>query len=153
MSFNLNNATPLNGGSAQRDRQSPIRPTIRDDTGRSVTPVGTESLQAETSNDSKTHKTLCNDVQIEPLGEDKWRITIMAFVVEEQLETLIEMRPAENNVRVITNFRSFQSVQFDKFRVKQTEDMNQFSGKLPSGVGVEQPLYKVELQTQDEDQQ
>jgi|APHM01.1.fsa_nt_gi hypothetical protein len=150
MSFNLNNATqPDNPGGAEENRRPPLRPTIAGE-NNVVTPVATESLNARSKNDSKTHKTLCNDVQIESLGEDEWRITLSAFVVESQLERLIEMRVATNEVRVITNFKSFQDVQFDEISVKQTEDMNNFAGKLPSGVNVDQPLYKVELQTQDE---
>ena len=134
------------GGGAQ--------PTIRDGEGREVTPVVTENWRAVTENDNKVHKTLCGETQVEPIGEDEWRITISGYVTRSQAETLVEMRPANNKLDIVTELRVFNNVDFDRFRIEQSDEDNNYAGRARTqGITqrVNEPLFEFHLQTQDDD--
>jgi len=142
------------GGGSQPielDTINSISPTIRDETGREVTPVYTESLRGKSDNDNRVHKTLCGQTNVEAVGEDGWQVTLEGLVLKEQLETLFAMRPSNNEITVISDARVHRDVEFDRFIYEQRDELNtgQFRYR---GNEVEQPLFRYQLQSKDDDQ-
>lgn len=131
----------------------PLTPTIRDAEGRTVTPVYTDTWTAVTENDNKRHQSLCGTTQIEPIGEENWRITISGLVVKSQARKLVEMRPAGNTLTIVTDIRTFTDVDFDRFRLERTDEQNVYEGRAPSDTAqsrVSEPLLSFTLQTQED---
>lgn len=131
-----------------------VRPTIESrESDDSVTPVYTESYEAVTENDTERHQSLCGETTVEPIGEYEWRITISGIVVESQLKSLIEMRPAGTAVDVVTNVQTHEAVNFDRFRYKQKDEYQRGNFTHPeTGEDIVERVYTFSLQTQDDDQ-
>ena len=127
-----------------------VAPTVIGAEGTEVTPVYTETFRATTQNDTLVHKTLCGETQIEAVGEDEWRITLEGLVLKRQLEDLFAMRPANNQVTVIGEARAHRNVTFDRFTYEQTDEHNVGEFDI-DGNRVEEPLFRFQLQTQDDE--
>lgn len=132
-----------------------IKPTIIGPEGREVQPVYTEEIEVVTDNDTRVHKSLCGDTKVEGIGEDEWNVTIEGIVIEDQLKDLIEMRPADNEIKVIIGPKgerapTYDDVVFDRFVYRQTDEMNVGQFEY-DGQQVVQPIYEFQLQTQDDD--
>lgn len=142
------------------DQMGIARPTlikrIRDDDGSlidefEVTPVITETFRARTKNENRSHRTLCGDRRVEPTSEDDWHITIEGYVIQDQLDDLLEMRPADGEIKVISEAKTFHDTVFDEFEFEQGEDMNTYDTYY-QGERVEQTLYRFRMTTEDDDQ-
>lgn len=130
-----------------------LQPTLVGPEGREVTPIYTETFRATTENDNKVHKTLCGESKVEAIGEDEWRITIEGLVITEQLEELIEMRPADNEIKVIgpvEGVTTYPDVSFDRFTYEHTDELNKGTFSF-EGEEVLRQLFEFQLQTQDDD--
>lgn len=112
-----------------------------------VEPAYTETFRARTQNDDREHKTLCGQKYVEPIGEDEWNITIEGIVTESQLLKLIEMRPADNELKIVANpvGQKFNAVSFDQFTYELRDELN--TGDFGNG---EVPLAEFQLQTRDD---
>lgn len=126
-----------------------VEPTLVGPNGTEVTPVFTETLRGTTQNDNVVHKTLCGDTTVEPVGEDEWRVTMEGLVLKEQLQELFEMRPAGNEIDVVTEARTHRDVNFDRFTYEQNDELNKGNFSY-NGRNVTQPLFRFQLQTQDD---
>lgn len=131
----------------REERQEEVDEAL-DDARIEVQPVYTETFRATTENDNRVHKTLCGQRKVESIGEDEWRITIEGVVTESQLLELIEMRPANNELKIIANpiGHKYNSVTFDRFTYEITDELNR--GDFGDGA---EPLAEFQLQTQDDD--
>lgn len=136
-------------GSGTSDRSELLNPTIKDESGRSVTPVYTGELSAYTENDNRRHRTLCGETYVEAIGEGEWNITVSGMVVLSQLRELVEMRPANNPLTVVTEVDVYRRAEFGRFEWRQSDEMNSFRGDL-DGREIDEPLFEFTLQTQDD---
>ena len=126
-----------------------VRPEGGGDQRIEVQPAYVERFAATTENDNRVHKTLCGESYVEPIGEDEWQITIEGLVTEPQLMRLIEMRPANNELKILANpiEKDYNNVTFDRFTFEYQDDMNR--GQF--GEDDAHPMAEFQLQTQDDD--
>ena len=113
-----------------------------------VTPVYTETFRATTENDNVNHRTLCGQSHVEPIGEGEWHVTIEGVVIKDQLEKLKEMRPAEGEIKIISEGLNDVRVEFDRFVFEQTDDMNTMQVRH-DGEEKLQPAFTFQLQTDE----
>lgn len=126
-----------------------VTPKVNGPDGTEVVPVYTETFRATTQNDTLVHKTLCGETEIEAIGEDEWRITLEGLVLKSQLQDLFAMRPANNELTVIGEARVHRGVTFDRFTYEQTDEHNVGEFDV-DGSRVQEPLFRFQLQTQDD---
>ena len=126
-----------------------IRPTLVGPEGTEVTPVFTETFRATTSNDNRVHQSLCGQTEVEGIGESSWRITMEGLVLQRQLDKLFDLRPANNRIKVIAEARTHTNVTFDRFTYEQTDELNEGNFSY-NGREVTEPLFRFQLQTQDD---
>lgn len=123
-----------------------VSPTIIGGGGE-VEPVYTETVRAQTENDNVQHKSLCGETENEEIGEGEWRITIEGMVLKSQLQQLIDMRPAGQDMKVVTEGKTFNEVDFDTFIWEQEDEDNyaEFDDRI-------EPVFQFQLQTTDDDE-
>ncbi|MDB9247446.1 hypothetical protein PN419_00295 [Halorubrum ezzemoulense] len=128
---------------------STVEPTLVGPEGTEVTPVFTERLRGTSTNDTVVHKSLCGQTAVEGVGEDEWRVTIEGIVLKRQFDKLVDMRPADNEIKVIGEAATHTGVTFDRFTYEQNDELNEGSFTY-QGREVTEPLFEFQLQTQDD---
>jgi hypothetical protein len=118
-----------------------------DTTSYAITPISTLRLGGTVQWNTDTKQTQCGETVTDNSGEDAHRLNMEATLTHSQFKKLNTMRDRSTTIKLISAGYTGPAT-FDQLKWDRIEDAN--GTILPSGLEITEPMYLVQLQSQQD---